>query len=162
MGFNNVYKLVFFVIFVKLFCNINYFCFIRHFNLYQSSPSSSSFFFFVFFFSSSSSSSSSYYYYLQFFDVFGINSFLSLSPNGSRRNYSKQITQTRIRSSFEVLQHCPKKQRESNKFFSFFYLDRRTVMAVWTRKVVLFFETDVLKNCTAGDLHIAWEQRHAL
>jgi len=27
----------------------------------------------------------------------------------------------------------------------FFYLDRGTVMAVWTINVILFFETDVLK-----------------
>ena len=30
---------------------------------------------------------------------------------------SKQTTQTGLRSSFEVLQHCPKKLRESKKFF---------------------------------------------
>ena len=39
MAFNNIYKLVFFIICVKVFCNINYFCFICRFDLYQSSPS---------------------------------------------------------------------------------------------------------------------------
>ena len=38
MAFNNIYKLVFFIICVKAFFNINYFCFICRFDLYQSSP----------------------------------------------------------------------------------------------------------------------------
>lgn len=58
---------------------------------------------------------------------------------------SKQTTQTKTRSSFEVLRQSPNKQRESSKFFFSFYLDRGTVMAVWTRNVNLLFEIDMLK-----------------
>jgi len=39
VAFNNIYKLIFFIICVKIFCNINYFCFICRFDLNQSSPS---------------------------------------------------------------------------------------------------------------------------
>ena len=35
MDINNVNKLIFFVLHVKVFCNINYLCFICCFNLYQ-------------------------------------------------------------------------------------------------------------------------------
>jgi len=38
VALNNIYKQVFFIICVKVLCNINYFCFICHFDLYQSSP----------------------------------------------------------------------------------------------------------------------------
>jgi len=37
VAFNNIHKLVFLIICVKVFCNINYFCFACRFDLYQSS-----------------------------------------------------------------------------------------------------------------------------
>ena len=39
IAFKNVYKLVYFIICVKVFCNTSYFCFICRLDLYQSSPS---------------------------------------------------------------------------------------------------------------------------
>jgi hypothetical protein len=101
-----------------------------------------------------------YYYYLQFSTY--LESILSSAFPLAVYTVisSKRTTQTRISSSFEVLQHCPKKQRE---VFCYLYIARGTVMAVWTRNVILFFETDMLKILYCwGSMHTAWEQRHAL
>jgi hypothetical protein len=35
-------------------------------------------------------------------------------------------------------------------------------MAVWTKNVILFFETDLLKILYVGDVQTAREQRHAV
>lgn len=80
--------------------------------------------------------------YLKLFDIFRILSSafpLMVHPVIS----NKQRKQT-IRSSFEVLQHCPQKTKGIQVFFLFYHI-RRTVMAVWTRNLIVFFETDVLK-----------------